>query len=170
MRPIKNSLGSSNGNIIERLEIVIAQWALIIMALLVGLNVFSRLLSFEIVPDTVLLIRELMVCVIVLPLAFLAAQREHISVTIFTEKVGARGKLALSLLSSLAGLIFSIFVLSAGWRLFAESLSSSEYYYGTLHIPQWPGHLLFFIGFLLLALRLFALFLGDIKALLLKEK
>lgn len=169
MEPVKNDVGPLRPNSIERLFVALSTYALLTMGALVGINVLSRILSIIIIPDTVLLIKELMVYVIVLPMAFLAGQRENISVTVFTERLGSSGKFILSILSSLVGLIFSIFIVSAAWRLLSRSISSSEYYYGILHIPQWIGHLIFLAGFLLLMIRLIYMIIVDARNFLSKD-
>jgi len=107
---------------------------------IVTVTVISRWLYKSVIPDDVLLVRELMVLVILFPLAAVTARRMHISVTIFTERAPGILKSGLDRLGAVAGLVFVGFLLWAGVRMLSQSWSSGDYYDGDLNIPMWLAH------------------------------
>lgn len=149
----------------ERSLAVAATSALAALCLLVTVGVLSRLVGHPIIPDNVLLVREAMVAVILLPLAAITAMRDHIAVTVFTDHLRERGRRLLAILGHVVGLVFAGALVAAARSLLAQSWASGEYYYGTLEIPLWIGHALFLLGAGAFALRLLALLVRDTAAL-----
>lgn len=148
----------------ERMLSALASMALAAMGVLVALVVLSRVLGVTLVPDSVLLVRELMVLVILLPLATITVLREHIAVTVFTSAFGPRVQRLLAVLGHLVGLVFASALFMAGMRLLSRSYASGEYYYGVLNIPQWVGHGLFVLGVGVFGIRLLVMLTRDIAA------
>lgn len=134
-----------------------------LLCVLVAVGVISRLVGRPLIPDNVLLVQEMMVAVILFPLALVTAQREHIAVTVFTRHAGKRMQHALSVLGHLVGLLFAGTLLWASVRLLRRSLATAEYYYGVLDIPVWVGHAVFAVGAGAFVLRLVAMLLTDLS-------
>lgn len=130
----------------ERWLTVLAMLAVALLCAIVTTSVLSRWLYGALIPDDVLLVRELMVAVILLPLAAVTAARGHISVTVFTDWAGTRSQHALSLLGHVIGLLFVGALLWAGGRLLAGAWASGEYYDGDLYIPLWLGYAVYVVG------------------------
>jgi TRAP-type C4-dicarboxylate transport system permease small subunit len=132
------------------------------LCLLITVAVLSRWAGNPLIRDSVLLVRELMVAVIVFPLAAVTALREQIAVTVFTQQLSQRALRPLAVLEHLMGLVFSLGLFLAAWRLLSNSYSSGEYYSGSLELPLWLGHAVFLTGVSAFGLRLLAMLARDL--------
>lgn len=148
----------------ERALSALATLALAMLGVLVTVVVVSRWVGHPLIPDSVLLVREMMVAVILLPLATITVLREHIAVTVFTVAAKRPLQCALAVLGHLVGLVFATALLWAGARLLNRSYVSGEYYYGILDIPLWIGHAIFVLGAAAFALRLSVMLVLDLRA------
>lgn len=135
------------------------------MCVLITVTVLSRWLYSGIIPDDVLLVRELMVAVILLPLAAVSARRDQIAVSIFTDRLSGRPRMAIALIGDAVGILFIGALLFAGMRLFADSWGSGDYYDGDIYIPMWFGHAVYVAGLGAFLARLIANGAGDLKRL-----
>ncbi len=149
----------------ERMLSALAVLAVGLLSVVVTLSVVTRWLGWGLIPDSVLLARELMVATIMLPLAVVTAGREHISVTVFTTKAGHRTRLVLEVIGHGVGLVFAGGLLLAGWRFLADAVVTGEYYDGDLYIPFWIGWAVFVFGAAAFFLRLAAMLVIDLQAL-----
>ena len=138
----------------ERVFTALAMTCTALLCAIVTVTVVSRWLYKPLIPDDVLIVRELMVAVILLPLASVTASRAHIAVTVFTEWLGARGKTALSAFGHLVGFGFVTGLIWAGSRLFSSAWESGEYFDGDLYIPIWIGYAVFLVALIAFALRM----------------
>lgn len=155
MEPLgENELKPVRVSWIERALLLLATISVAFLCVLITLGVISRAVGVALVPDNVLVVKEMMVAVILLPLALLTAKREQIAVTIFTQFAGERLQRFFGLLGHLVGLVFVGALLWAAVRLLTRSLASEEYYYGVLNIPVWIGHAIFVLGSGAFVLRL----------------
>ena len=136
-----------------------------LLCIIVTTTVVVRALGFVLIPDDVLLVQELMVAVIMLPLGAVTALREHIAVTVFTERVPPRGKLLLALLAHTVGCVFAAAMLWVGIRSLIGAIDSGEYYDGDLDLPTWIGWAVFSFGAGVFLLRLLVVFYLDARAL-----
>ncbi|MEX0760378.1 MAG: TRAP transporter small permease subunit, partial [Tistlia sp.] len=135
-----------------------------LLCLIVTLNVVTRALWHAVIPDDILLVSELMLLVILGPLALVTAEREHIAVTVFTARAGAGARRLMACLAHLAGIAFFGFLLVAFWTLLAKSWRTGEYYDGLLGLPQWPGLALATAALAGVILRLVFLLVRDARA------
>ena len=149
----------------ERIIFALAMCSIIILALIVCLTVFSRWLGHPLIPDDVLLVEELMIGVIILPLAYVTARKGHIAVTVFTRKLGSKSIQVLGILGHLVGLIFIIGIFWASWILLGDAWTSQDYYDGDINIPKWIGHGVYVVGLLTLLLRQLVLLCQDVGSL-----
>lgn len=145
----------------ERLLLWLAMLGILGLCAVVTITVVSRWFHNALIPDDVLIVRELMVAVIILPLAAVTAARAHISVTVFTDRVGPAWKSRLEILGHVIGLCFALVILFAGWRLFVSAWQSGEYFDGILYLPMWIGYGIFVTGLLAFALRLLVNIVGQ---------
>lgn len=136
------------------------------LCLTVTITVVSRALYRPIIPDEVLIVREIMVAAILFPLAAVTAARAHIAVTIFTDWAPPRVQTALSILAHLVGIIFATWLFIAGWRLLAGAWTSGEYYDGDIYVPMWIGYASFVLAIGVFLVRLVAGAVSEILALL----
>jgi TRAP-type C4-dicarboxylate transport system permease small subunit len=148
----------------ERFLFWTAGVGVVLLALLVTAASFVRWIGIGTIPDSVLLVQEVMVGVIILPLAYVSAARGHIAVTIFTRRIGVRGELALSVLGSFAGLLFVVLLAVGGWILFDDAVVTGAYHDGDLNLPKWIARAVYVLGLAAFALRLTWLLLLDLRA------
>ena len=107
----------------------------------------------DLVPDDLIMVGLLMVCVIVLPLAYVERTDGHIAVTVIADLLPLRVQYAFR---TLGNLLFVTFFGTMGYMLalkvpgeFAEDL----YYDGQLYIPTWPMKAMFVFGVAVLVAR-----------------
>jgi TRAP-type C4-dicarboxylate transport system permease small subunit len=101
---------------IEAALLAIAALCIVLLGVVITANVVGRQFFGAGVPDAIVLVRELMVGVVVLPLAYVTAERAHISVEFVFNMVGARAKRAMTAFASLFAALSVPFILLAAWR------------------------------------------------------
>lgn len=138
----------------ERLLLGLAIVALAVVCFVVTYTVVARALNWPLIPDDVQIVRQLMVAVIIFPMAAVTATRMHIVVTIFSNWMSPKTKTGLVAFGDLVGLLFVSVLLLGAVRLFLDSYASGEYYDGDVDIPYWIGHLAFAIAMAALWLRM----------------
>lgn len=131
---------------IERLLLDLAVFAVIGLGVLITASVLLRITVNSGIPDTIVIVRELMVVAIVLPLAVATLERAHIVVEFLSNKMPTRVQDWLIV----GGSIFGLFALSplifAGWRETVHTIESGAFFFGQLNLPKWPGRVIFLIG------------------------
>ena len=135
--------------------ILLALLALLIFADVLALNLFNSS-----VPDTIVIVRELMVLAIVMPLAAATSNRAPIAIEFVTNTLPAR------VTGSLFGMLAITPILYSGGREFLHQWNTGSVFYGDLDLPQWPGRIAFIIGIALMWLRLAILVTVDMRTLL----
>lgn len=103
-----------------------------------------------------------MVGALVLPLAFVAAEGGFIAVEIFTGRFGPRGSAWLSALAAVVGLVAITPITMAGYFSVSEAIREGNYNFGMLSLPEWPGKLVFFVGYLAFLARLIFLLIKEV--------
>ncbi|MEO9896316.1 MAG: TRAP transporter small permease [Paracoccaceae bacterium] len=156
---------NADGTWPERALLFLAMVGIALLCAIVTITVVSRTIYRPIIPDDVLLVREVMVAAILLPLAVVTAGRTHIAVTIFTNWTSTRTKVWLSLLGHLVGTAFAGLLMFAGWRLLKDAWLAGEYFDGDIYLPSWIGYATFVLAMLLFVLRLLAMLCADIREL-----
>ncbi|AXS41542.1 TRAP transporter small permease [Breoghania sp. L-A4] len=146
---------------IERLLLDLSVCAIAGLCLLITASVILRATLNSGIPDTVVIVRELMVFAIILPLAAATAARSHIAVEFVANMLSPRAQGALIVLGSIAGLLALIPLLYSGWREMTHTLTNGAFYFGQLSLPKWPGRVIFFIGLTVCWLRLLHLVITD---------
>ncbi len=138
---------------IETAAMWLACAALLVMGSIVTASVIGRTAFNLPVPDDLIMVGLLMVCVIVLPLAYVERTDGHIAVTVISDLLPVRVQYAFR---TLGNLLFVTFFGTMGYMLalkvpgeFAENL----YYDGQLHIPTWPMKAMFVFGVVVLVAR-----------------
>jgi TRAP-type C4-dicarboxylate transport system permease small subunit len=142
---------------------ICARIALMALCAVVTVSVVSRALWNNIIPDDVLLVSELMLVVILAPLALVTAMREHIVVSIFTDRLGAGMRRALDILGHLVGLLLFGVLTYAFASMLLNSWSTGEYYEGILGIPHYIGHAFATVAMAVVVMRLLLLLLADLR-------
>jgi len=143
----------------EKLELLfldIGAGATFLLGLYVTVGVITRTFFASSIPDETVIVAELMIVAVVLPLAFVAAERGFIVVEIFVAAMArtARVNAVLNLLGSVCGVLSLILILYGAWNTLIDAYADGDYYFGVLSLPEWPGRLAFFLGYLVFFIRL----------------
>ena len=149
---------------LRRLEgamVVVAAICVVAIGALITVGIFTRALFGWSPSDTLVIVRELMIGATVLPLAYVAAEGSHISVEVFTNAMPERAQPWISLLGSIAGFLVLLPITYGGYAPLAEVIEDGAYFFGDLELPEWPGRLAFFIGFLVFAVRMLVFIARD---------
>ncbi|MCC1493632.1 TRAP transporter small permease [Cognatishimia sp. F0-27] len=151
---------------LENVLLGLGALAVILLGTLIAGNVVARAVFGTALPDSVILVQELMVAAILLPLAATTAARAHVCVSFITDRMGARARSWLIVFGSVVGLLALTPLIYAGWRELSSNWASGSYYFGDLGLPKWPGRLLFVLGMAACWLRLAELALRDLRTIL----
>ncbi len=125
---------------LERWATSVAALALGLVCVFIVLTIVSRWLGRVLIPDDIQIVRQMMIAVIVLPLASVTALRMHIEVTVFTDRLAGAGMRGLIRFGNAIGLIVVGILLWGGVLMLVGSWGTREYYEGDLRIPHWLGH------------------------------
>lgn len=149
----------------EEIMLSAAVTCTILMCFLIVLGVFTRALFNWSLPDMEIVVRELMVITVILPLAYVTAERTHISVDVFVNLMPARWSGAFDVLAAVIGFLVLLPITYGAWTSFTKVWGNNAYYFGEFDILEWPGKLTFFLGYLVFSIRLLTLVISDTRAL-----
>lgn len=138
---------------IESAAMWLACAALLLMGSIVTASVIGRVAFNMPVPDDLIMVGLLMVCVIILPLAYVERTDGHIAVTVIADLLPLRAQYALR---TLGNLLFVTFFGTMGYMLALKVPSEffeNLYYDGQLYIPTWPMKAVFVFGVAVLVAR-----------------
>lgn len=139
---------------LENMALALASLVLLTMGLIIVGSILGKEVFHKPIPDDLLMVGLLNVAVIVLPLAYVERQRGHITVTVTTDWLGARGIGALRAFGSLAMAVFFGGIGYMVVRRMPDEIAKGAYYDGTLQIPTWPMKAVFGAAILLFVSRL----------------
>lgn len=149
----------------ERLGLWFGTLAVVAMAVLITANIVARALFGLAVPDTVILVRELMIPAILLPLGAATAQRAHIAVTFLADRLPYRWGCWLVIFGTVVALLALGPLLYAGWREVVRAVRTGAFHDGDMAVPHWPMRAVFWWGLAAMWLRLAVILIRDIAAL-----
>ena len=148
---------------LEKILLGLGALAVILLGVMIASNVVLRAVFSSAIPDSVTMVRELMVAAILLPLAAATAARAHVSVAFITDKFPPRARSWLIVAGSVFGMLALAPLIYAGGRDFLSVWEKSSFFYGDLNLPKWPGRILFLIGLAAAFARLLELTIRDIR-------
>lgn len=148
---------------VERLLLDLAACAVFGLGALITASVVMRVTLNSGIPDTIVMVRELMVVAIMLPLAIATTQRAHIVVEFLSNMMPDRAQNWLVVFGSVFGLLALSPLIFAGWREVAHTFQSGSFFFGQLNLPKWPGRVIFLIGISFCWLRLLLMVISDIR-------
>lgn len=151
---------------LEKILLGLGALAVIGLGILITTNVVARAVFAGQVPDSVTMVRELMVAAILLPLAAATAARAHVSVAFVSDRFPPRFRSWLIVVGSVVGMIALAPLIWAGWRELFGVIEKGSFFYGDLNLPKWPGRLLFLLGIGATFLRLAELVWRDSRTIL----
>ena len=103
---------------LEKILLGLGAAAVILLGILITTNVVARAVFASSVPDSVTMVRELMVAAILLPLAAATANRAHVSVAFISDRFSPRLRSWSIVLGSVMGMIALAALIYAGTREF----------------------------------------------------
>lgn len=139
---------------VELVLLYFAVTCILALGCIVLSSVTLRELGFSGVPDEVVIVGELMIGGLILPLAYVAADKGFIAVEVFTNRFGPRVQIGLNLLSAVVGLIAVSPIFYSSYLSMVEAIEYGSYFFGLLELPTWPGQVMFFIGYTVFFIRL----------------
>lgn len=151
---------------LEKILLGLGALAVIALGVLITTNVVMRAAFSSAVPDSVTMVRELMVAAIILPLAAATAARAHVSVAFISDRFNPRLRSWLIVMGSLIGIFALAPLIYAGGRDFLSVWEKGSFFYGDLNLPKWPGRLLFVVGIAATVARLVELVIRDMRTIL----
>jgi TRAP-type C4-dicarboxylate transport system permease small subunit len=151
-------------SVAERVLLTIAIVALAIIGLVVTYIVVARAFGLPLIPDDVQIVRQLLVVVIIFPMAAVTAARMHIAVNIFSNWMSAAAKHGLTVFGGFVGLLLTSILLTGAVELFLDSFRSGEYFEGDVRIPYWIVHGAYTVALAVLWLRMAAMMVVDFFA------
>ncbi|WP_420412739.1 TRAP transporter small permease [Roseibium sp.] len=149
---------------IETAFIATAAAAILGMCIYITLGILLRSLVGVQIPDEVVVVGDLMIGALILPLAYVAADRGFIAVEVLTDMLPKATHVWLNVLAASVGLLAVIPITYAGYLAMVHAIQSGNYFFGILELPEWPGRVAFFAGYALFFIRLTILFLQDLLA------
>lgn len=148
---------------IEKLLLELAVLAVMALGLLITTSVVLRVFFNSGVPDSIVMVRELMVAAIVLPLAAATTARAHIVVEFLTNRFPVRVQGWFVVFGTGFGVLALAPLIYASWNEALHTLQSGGFYFGQLNLPKWPGRLIFLVGISFCWLRLVLLVIEDVR-------
>ncbi|MDO6459673.1 TRAP transporter small permease subunit [Granulosicoccaceae sp. 1_MG-2023] len=161
--PFGRSVARARGTLawLENVLLLVGVVCILGLCLIIASSVFLRTFSSSGIPDEVVIVGEMMIGALILPLAFVAADRGFICVEIFTLRLGPGFQKALNVLTVVVGLIAVTPICYAAYLSMVDAYESGGYFFGLLELPKWPGQTLFFLGYFLFFIRLIDLAVHD---------
>lgn len=148
---------------IEKLLLELAVFAVLLLGALITASVLLRVFFNSGVPDSIVMVRELMVAAIVLPLAATSTARAHIVVEFLTNRFPSRIQGWFVVFGTAFGVVALTPLVYSSWNETLHTLQSGGFYFGQLNLPKWPGRLIFLIGISFCWLRLLLLVIEDVQ-------
>ena len=147
---------------LEKVFIAAAAAAILGMCVYITLGILLRSLVRVQIPDEVVIVGDLMIGALILPLAYVAADRGFIAVEVLTEMLPRAAHIWLNVLAASVGLLAVLPITYAGYLAMLHAIESGNYFFGILELPEWPGRVAFFAGYALFFIRLTILFVQDL--------
>lgn len=152
---------------LKRIEFMLdtlAAVAVVILCLLITANIISREIFSVGIPDSIIMVRELMVPAILFPLSAATANRAHVAVEFIANHFPDGLNRWIAVLAGVIGITTVTVLLLAGWFEFSKNYSSGAHYGGEFQLPKWPSRALFVMAIGMFWIRLVHVFWADLKA------
>lgn len=152
---------------LKRIEFMLdtlAAVAVVILCLLITANIISREIFSVGIPDSIIMVRELMVPAILFPLSAATANRAHVAVEFIANHFPDGLNRWIAVLAGVIGITTVTVLLLAGWFEFSKNYSSGAHYGGEFQLPKWPSRALFVMAIGVFWIRLVHVFWADLKA------
>tara|TARA_B100001123_G_C14979629_1_gene895060 strand:- start:34 stop:570 length:537 start_codon:yes stop_codon:yes gene_type:complete len=141
-------------DVIDRGALWLSVCALLFIMSVTCISVIGRYFFNAPIPDDLVMSEFTMVVVAFLPLAAVQASREHVFVTIFSDWLPNRPKVAMELFGVYLGVVIFTIVTCATYTDFKQAFDVGAYEEGALEVPEAPFRFIVFFGLLLFSIRL----------------
>ena len=148
--------GRPAGIVVDRLLADVAGGLLLAMMFGTVASSLGRYLFSSPIPDLEAITEMLLVAVVFLPMAYTQCRREHIEVTLFTEKLSANATRTLIVLGWVVGIFAFSLLAFAMARGALNALHTGDAYLGVNQIVTWPARTIAVVGIAALIFRLCA--------------
>ncbi|WP_294221542.1 TRAP transporter small permease [uncultured Shimia sp.] len=155
--------------LVEKISLIIASVAILAICAIIFSGVLTRAIFNWSLPDAEIMVRELMIAAMILPLAYVTANRAHIAVDVFVNLMPNWVKPWVDFLGSVIGFLVLLPIAYGGWKAFNTAWWDGNYFYGEFDLPEWPGKLAFCFGYIVFVVRLAWLVFIDFKSLFRSE-
>lgn len=117
----------------------------IIVMILSVVDITSAKFFSRPIPGTLDIVGELMVFVVVLPLAYVTLKRGHIRIDVLEHHIGKAGRYVLKIIQALIGVAIMGFMT---WRtsVYVGYVVKAEMETGTIFLPIWPANVAIVVG------------------------
>ncbi|MEM9901094.1 MAG: TRAP transporter small permease [Pseudomonadota bacterium] len=152
---------------LKRIEFLLDTLGAIAVALLCVLivtTVFAREILALAVPDSIILVRELMVPAILFPLSAATSRRAHVAIDLFANHFPDALNRWIAAFAALVGIVIVATLVVAGWQQFTNTWANGAHHGGDLLIPKWISRAAYFIAFGFVLIRMIQLFWVDLHA------
>lgn len=131
----------------------------IFIMLFITVSVCGRYFFSIPIPDDIVIMQSLLVVLVFLPFAYVQNLKAHLSVSILTDMMSAKGQYICDMLGIVVGIVFISIVTVASFGDAALAFQDQAIFEGTLEVPEWPARGSVFLGTGLLLLKLIADFI-----------
>jgi TRAP-type C4-dicarboxylate transport system permease small subunit len=152
-------------HMIEKVLLVAASVSILGICAIIFTGVVTRAIFSWSLPDAEIIVRELMIAAMILPLAYVTAERAHIAVDVLVNLMPDSAKPWIDLLGSVIGFLVLLPIAYGGWIAFSTSWIDENFFYGEFDLPEWPGKFAFFLGYMVFLFRLISLVINDLLSL-----
>jgi TRAP-type C4-dicarboxylate transport system permease small subunit len=140
--------------------------SLIFMILMIVIDVFGRYVLNSPLPATFEISQIIMPSAIFPAFAYALATRQHVRVTLVTDRLPPRAQSACDVLAYLLGLVFAVLITYWGWQEFWKSFVAKEIMQAAISVPWWVGKFFMPFGGFFFAIYWLALLLKALSHLL----
>ena len=133
-------------DVIDRGALWLSVCALLFIMSVTCISVIGRYFFNAPIPDDLVMSEFTMVVVAFLPLAAVQASREHVFVTIFSDWLPNRPKVAMELFGVYLGVVIFTIVTCATYTDFKQAFDVGAYEEGALEVPEAPIRFIEFFG------------------------
>ena len=146
---------------VEGVLVALSAACILGICVMITVAIFTRAVFGWSVPDSVIIVRELMITCVILPLAYVTADRAHIMVEVFTNHMPDWIQPWLDFLASIIGFLVLLPIAYGGYVGLVEAIQDEAYFFGDLELPEWPGLTAFFVGYVVFVVRMATLVFYD---------
>ncbi|MEM8694131.1 MAG: TRAP transporter small permease [Pseudomonadota bacterium] len=138
--------------------------AVALLCLLIVVTVFSREAFAYAIPDSIILVRELMVPAILFPLSATTSRRAHVAIDLFANHFPDALNRWIAAVAALIGIVIVAALVVAGWQQFVNNWNNGAHHGGDFLIPKWISRAAYFVAFGFVLMRMIQMFFLDLRA------